>query len=574
MDNNNPQTTEKETVYNHVQQNQQQNTINQTTNNIQNQQQNQQRQQNQQQPRSFSSLFYILLIFLAYNMISGFFYNPPIGEKGVISNLFQSDDYLTLQFTIEKGKKTLYEISEKNLQYNYYSQFNKTLTFQPDELFTKPYPVVHVSILNRNRTGLVFASQDLIVEKEKKLKKSVQNLLSNNTQATNENVHKKNQTKEPHYRSKFFIQLIHDTNNYKLGQIPPQLIKFLEIDKKTKKYKPILDLSQFWVREQDLLCKQDSEEGTVQENIQQYNITFEYFNYWNIKYLMINQLEESLKLQDQYGLSDDSSIDQIKEMLIETNPYYLSLTFTVSLLHSVFQFLAIKNDISYWNNLQEFQGLSLRSLYTGLIFEIIVFLYLHDSENTSYVILISSGIEIIVTIWKIVKQLNAKDEQMENFLIFKLIMRINITTEEYDKTACKYLYIAFFPLFIGYTIYSLMYEEHKGWYSFCVTTSVGFIYLFGFINMTPQLYINYKLKSVEHLPWRTMIYKFLNTIVDDLFAFVITMPLLKRLSCFRDDVIFIIYFYQRYIYQVDHKRTEYGFKKEDIVPSQQKPKQD
>ena len=58
--------------------------------------------------------------------------------------------------------------------------------------------------------------------------------------------------------------------------------------------------------------------------------------------------------------------------------------------------------------------------------------------------------------------------------------------------------------------------------------------------MTPQLYINYKLKSVEHLPWRTMIYKFLNTIIDDLFAFVITMPWLKRLSCFRDGNIFLI----------------------------------
>lgn len=56
----------------------------------------------------------------------------------------------------------------------------------------------------------------------------------------------------------------------------------------------------------------------------------------------------------------------------------------------------------------------------------------------------------------------------------------------------------------------------------------------GFIMMTPQLFINYKLKSVAHLPWRQMTYKFLNTIIDDLFAFVIKMPLLHRLSVFRD----------------------------------------
>lgn len=52
--------------------------------------------------------------------------------------------------------------------------------------------------------------------------------------------------------------------------------------------------------------------------------------------------------------------------------------------------------------------------------------------------------------------------------------------------------------------------------------------------MCPQLFINYKLQSVAHMPWRQMTYKFLNTIIDDLFAFVIKMPLLHRLSVFRD----------------------------------------
>ena len=61
-----------------------------------------------------------------------------------------------------------------------------------------------------------------------------------------------------------------------------------------------------------------------------------------------------------------------------------------------------------------------------------------------------------------------------------------------------------------------------------------FGFLAGFIMMCPQLFINYKLKSVAHLPWRQMTYKFLNTIIDDLFAFVIKMPTLHRLSVFRD----------------------------------------
>lgn len=54
-------------------------------------------------------------------------------------------------------------------------------------------------------------------------------------------------------------------------------------------------------------------------------------------------------------------------------------------------------------------------------------------------------------------------------------------------------------------------------------------------------------------------YKALNTFVDDLFAFVITMPTMHRLSCLRDDVVFLVYLYQRYQYGVDKKRAnEFG----------------
>lgn len=54
-------------------------------------------------------------------------------------------------------------------------------------------------------------------------------------------------------------------------------------------------------------------------------------------------------------------------------------------------------------------------------------------------------------------------------------------------------------------------------------------------------------------------YKFINTFIDDLFAFVIKMPTMYRLGVFRDDIIFLIYLYQRWAYRVDPSRVnEYG----------------
>ena len=65
------------------------------------------------------------------------------------------------------------------------------------------------------------------------------------------------------------------------------------------------------------------------------------------------------------------------------------------------------------------------------------------------------------------------------------------------------------------------------------------------------------------MPSKALFYRFLNTIIDDLFSFIITMPTLHRLSCFRDDIIFFIYLYQRYAYRIDKTRGPYGSKEDE-----------
>lgn len=88
--------------------------------------------------------------------------------------------------------------------------------------------------------------------------------------------------------------------------------------------------------------------------------------------------------------------------------------------------------------------------------------------------------------------------------------------------------------------------------------------------MTPQLFINYKMKSVAHLPWRRFVYRALNTFIDDLFSFIIRMPTMHRMSCFRDDVVFVIYLYQRWIYPTDKNRMFDDEEGDDASPTSQK----
>lgn len=94
----------------------------------------------------------------------------------------------------------------------------------------------------------------------------------------------------------------------------------------------------------------------------------------------------------------------------------------------------------------------------------------------------SNGFGIFLDVWKLKKA--SKVTSINKFPYFKLEDQdsyVNSETKEYDEIAMRYMSYALYPLLVGYTIYSLVYNQHKGWYSFIINTLVGAIYLFGFI---------------------------------------------------------------------------------------------
>jgi len=183
-------------------------------------------------------------------------------------------------------------------------------------------------------------------------------------------------------------------------------------------------------------------------------------------------------------------------------------------------------------------------------------------------ILFGQGMGILLEFWKITKVVDVRLRATAEGSIFPYkiafedkhkLSETEEKTKEYDAVAFRYLYMVAVPLLGAYAVYSLMYDTHKSWYSFIISTLVGSVYAYGFLMMVPSLYINYRLKSVAHMPAKAMTYKFLNTFIDDLFAFTIKMPTLHRLATLRDDVIFFVYLYQSYKYKVDYTRVnEFG----------------
>ena len=356
-----------------------------------------------------------------------------------------------------------------------------------------------------------------------------------------------------YFKKELYLYLIYDPATYGVGEggngPPAPVLKHMRIDGSVNHYFPIVYLSDYWCLKKELVH--------INDTLNELNLTL-HLNTYSLNYfIMQKQFEEQYTVQKSYGL-DNGDIDEMKRMFVETDHILLGVTMIVSLLHTVFEVLAFKNDINFWKNKDSMEGISVKTLYTQTFCSFIIFLYLCDNE-TSFMILFSSGFSILLDFWKIKKA--SKVIKIDKFPYFELEDNQKYAqseTKEYDRIAMRYMSYALGPLMIGYTVYSVMYNEHKGWYSFVLNTLVGCIYTFGFIQMTPQLYINYRLKTVEHMPSKALFYRFLNTIIDDLFSFIITMPTLHRLSCFRDDVIFLIYLYQRWAYKVDKTRGPYG----------------
>ncbi|XP_042413416.1 cleft lip and palate transmembrane protein 1 homolog isoform X1 [Zingiber officinale] len=366
----------------------------------------------------------------------------------------------------------------------------------------------------------------------------------------------------PYWKPNVTIDLVDDFTRYSHNQIPPHIAGHINVEPTTGNYYPTIFFNEFWLLRDKLIPLND----TVIELPLNLEVGLISLTKWQF----FLQIEQAFQVQRSYGSMLEGESDEIKRVFLEGNPYLLALTMMVSVLHSLFDILAFKNDIQFWNKNKSMEGLSAKSVILNFICQLIVFLYLFDNE-TSWMILSSSGIGCCIEFWKIGKAMHIEIDRSGRIPILKFRDRESYAknkTKEYDDLAMKYLSYILFFLTICFSIYSLMYEQHKSWYSWILSSLTSCVYMFGFIMMCPQLFINYKLQSVAHLPWRQMTYKFLNTIIDDLFAFVIKMPMLHRLSVFRDDIIFLIYLYQRWMYPVDKKRlNEFGFGGEDETQS-------
>jgi Cleft lip and palate transmembrane protein 1 (CLPTM1) len=323
------------------------------------------------------------------------------------------------------------------------------------------------------------------------------------------------------------------------------------------------------------------------------------------RWRLLNHFSQAIEQQSQLGF-EQSDIDDLRRLVADTNVTLLAITMLASALHLLFEFLTFKSEVSFWSKNTDLTGLSVRSLFLDMFGQFVILLFLIEKDS-SLLMTIPSAVGVLIALWKcqraaglrfvkvqsgearstswwnVVPQLigyelratrleqRAAKREEKNKSDAKSTGQspssspsspsqtdLTALTMESDRIATRTLGVLVLPLVVGYTLYSLAYEEHAGWYSWLISSASSAVYALGFVLMTPQLFLNWKLKSVAHLPWRVLVYKSLNTFIDDLFSFIIRMPTMARISCFRDDVVFFIYLYQRWLYPVDKSRPVEG----------------
>lgn len=510
-------------------------------------------------------IYTIKNLIFSYNNFSTYSMDNEVFVEYNISHLYKRKNH--------KYSK-IYLISELKFSKNVFNKLNKQHGLHEENLYNSMNILKYVEDL----TGLLNSAKDL---DDMNVGRDFQN---NKTNENNSNIPKL------YYKNNFCLYLVR--TGKKEGLTIFQTYNFfkvpLRINTQRMAYFPIFALNDFWSMDSELTPINKTKNGLFGFKLY---LGFNYIrNFWfsNMLGVQFNEKE----------IFEKFSISGVKDMLVElirnNSTFYLVILFTVNTLHTIFSYLGFSSDITYYNNLKKLDGVYTKYIFFNIFSMFITLIYIL-LQGANFLVKVELFISFAIEIWKLKKIFKTTFEFNSKFPYFiKLEYKQGFEQEEardYETEAVdmmvKYLLFPIGVCYLGYRIYyysdNIIKSNLKSFVIFIIEYIYFLLNVFGFILLTPQIYLNYKLKSVEHLPMKAMTYKFLNTIIDDLYAFAVKSPTLYRIFCFRDDVIFVIYIYQIFKYrknnraeQLEKDRKKYQEEKKKIEDgkNKEKPKKD
>uniref|UniRef100_A0A3B4BBE5 Lipid scramblase CLPTM1L n=1 Tax=Periophthalmus magnuspinnatus TaxID=409849 RepID=A0A3B4BBE5_9GOBI len=264
-----------------------------------------------------------------------------------------------------------------------------------------------------------------------------------------------------HWRSRLTFNIVGDHFIFDREYLPSDVHRYL----RKMVYLPLLFVDELSNRVKDLM-EINSTSAELPLTLTYDSISLGRLRFW------IHMQDAVYSLQ-QFGFTEKDA-DEIKGIFVDTNLYFLALTFFVAAFHLLFDFLAFKNDISFWKQKKSMVGMSSKAVLWRCFSTIVIFLYLFD-EQTSLLVLIPAGIGSIIEVWKVKKAFKIQVcwKGAKPTFLFGKLDESEKRTEEYDTLAMKYLSYLLYPLCIGGAVYALVFLRYKSWYSWVINSLVN-----------------------------------------------------------------------------------------------------
>ena len=181
---------------------------------------------------------------------------------------------------------------------------------------------------------------------------------------------------------------------YPRDQVPPLVARRLRLSGKEAAYLPVLYHDEMWATSEKLI--------PINDTTTELNLTISLipasFGRWQLG----EQMSDALVLMETAMGAQDKEKDDVKRLITDTNPILLVSIMLVSLLHMLFDTLAFKNDIQFWQNLEKMDGLSGRAQTGSLVCQVVILAYLHHEES-SVLVLLPAAFGVLVQAWKCFK---------------------------------------------------------------------------------------------------------------------------------------------------------------------------
>ena len=228
-----------------------------------------------------------------------------------------------------------------------------------------------------------------------------------------------------------------------------------------------------------------------------------------IKVSIVSPLRDVVHRQVAQGMDaagsflHEAELDEIRHLIDDERVYRFALSTVISTVHLWLDYLAFRVEVGFYVGRRDMGGISVSSVVWRFLCSLIIFLYLADGGLTSWLILVSVGSGVAVDAWKAYRILQPRPCRSFPYVAVRdpsNLSGLERRTRSYDSIATAYLGMLLYPLIVGSALYARRFYRYASWYSWLVSNLANAVYTFGFIALCPQLYVNYRLKSVAHLP--------------------------------------------------------------------------